>query len=814
MLSSYRVLDLADDRGIFAGRVLGDLGADVIKVEPPWGDPARRVGPFHHDKPGMESSLFWQLYAINKRSVALDVRSPEAREGLLRLVERADFLFESFRPGYMDELGLGYEALARVNPRLIYVAITPFGQTGPYRGYAATDLTGVALSGFMHLTGDEDRPPVRVTVPQFWTLGAAAGVAGAMVAHHQRLATGRGQYVDVSCQQAAARTLSHAPQYWDLNRVNLRRRGPFRPVGSRAMRVNWECADGYVNFIQPGGIVGGRNMAALCEWMDHEGFGDPLLSGTDFAEIGFGQISEELLAAMNGGLGRFFKARTKAQLAAGALERRVLLFPVNDPADVFAYPQLEARRYFQQVESPTGEPYKTLGLFVRSSARPLSIRRRAPLLGEHTNEVLGEAVVTSVAPKAPPVREAGANSEARRPFDDLKVLDFCWVVIGPMTTRYFADYGGDVIRVESAHRPDVLRNGEPFAGGVHGINRSGYYANYNSSKRSLTLNLADDRARALAFTLATEWADVVAENFTPGNMEKWGLGYEAIRAKNPNVIMFSASMLGRGGPFDAQPGFGPVLTALAGHTHFTGWPDRTPTSPYGAYTDFLIPHIALAAIVAALDHRAKTGEGQHLDLSQLEASLYFMGTPMVDYSANGRLTMRDGNRDPAMAPHAAYRCVGDDQWCTIACADEAQWRALCTAMGRPALADDLRFASLAARKANEATLDTEVEAWTSTRTPDSVMRSCVAAGVAAGVVLSPEGLFSDPQLTERGQFVYMDQAEMGSYASDGNAFVLSDAAPSYRPSPLLGEHTEQVCREVLGMSEDTYAELRDAGALT
>jgi benzylsuccinate CoA-transferase BbsE subunit len=215
-----------------------------------------------------------------------------------------------------------------------------------------------------------------------------------MVAHHQRLSSGRGQHVDVSCQQAAARTLSHAPQYWDLNQVNLRRRGPFRPVGSRAMRVNWECADGYVNFIQPGGVVGGRNMAALCAWMDEEGFGDPLLSATDFGQIGFGQISEELLESMNQGLGHFFQARTKAQLAAGALERRVLLFPVNDPADVFAYPQLEARRYFRLIESPTGEPYQTLGLFVRSSAKPLSIRRRAPLLGEHSTEVLGEVGVS------------------------------------------------------------------------------------------------------------------------------------------------------------------------------------------------------------------------------------------------------------------------------------------------------------------------------------------------------------------------------------------------------------------------------------
>jgi crotonobetainyl-CoA:carnitine CoA-transferase CaiB-like acyl-CoA transferase len=810
LLSSYRVLDLADDRGIFCGRVLGDLGADVIKIEPLTGDPARSVGPFHHDKQDDESSLFWQLYAINKRSVAMNIESLESRDAFLNLVYSADFLIESFKPGYLPSLGLGYDELANINPALIYVSISPFGQTGPYRDYEATDLTGMALSGFMHLTGDEDRPPVRATVPQFWTLGAATGAAGAMLAHHQRLASGRGQYVDVSCQQAAARTLSHAPQYWDMNQVNLRRRGPFRPVGERAMRVNWVCADGYVNFIQPGGVVGGRNMAALCAWMEEEGFGNPVLSATDFGAIGFGQISTELLEAMNQGLGAFFKAKTKAFLAEGALQRRVLLFPVNTPADIFAYPQLQARNFFQRIASPTGEPYETLGMFVKSSAKPLSIRRRAPMLGEHTSEVLSDL------PKRdePATVVPRSTLAAPLPFAGLKILDFCWVVIGPMTTRYFADYGADVVRVESGHRPDVLRNGEPFAAGQHGINRSGYYANYNSGKRSLTLNMADERAREIAFRLATEWADVVTENFTPGNMEKWGLGYDAISAKNPGVVMFSASMLGRGGPFDSQPGFGPVLTALSGHTHFTGWPDRTPTSPYGAYTDFLIPHIAVSAIIAALDHRKMTGQGQHLDLSQLEASLYFVGPPMMDFAANGRITARDGNRDPAIAPHSTYPCMGADSWCTIACTDDSRWRALCALMGVPALADDLRFAHLADRKANEAALDAEVGRWTSALTADQVMRQCVGAGIAAGVVLNPQGMFADAQLQHRNQFIFMNHAEMGRYASDGNSFTMSDATPLYTPAPLLGEHTEQICQEILGMTADEVQALLDANVLS
>jgi len=398
-------------------------------------------------------------------------------------------------------------------------------------------------------------------------------------------------------------------------------------------------------------------------------------------------------------------------------------------------------------------------------------------------------------------------------FDGLKVLDFCWVVIGPMTTRYFSDYGATVVRVESKHRPDVIRNGLPYAEGKAGINRSGYWANYNSGKMSMALNMADPRARALAFELATTWADVITENFTPGTIEKWGLGYDDISRLNPNVVMFSASMLGRGGPNDSQPGFGPVLTALAGHTHFTGWPDRVPVSPYGAYTDFLIPHMSIAAIIAALDHREVTGKGQHLDLSQLEASLYFLAPAVLDYTTNDRVTSRQGNSDSLMAPHNTYPCIGDDRWCAIACADDTQWKALATLLGQPELASDSQFATLGARKANEEALDALVGTWTAPQDANEVMRRCQEAGIAAGAVQDSRGLFSDPQLSHRGHFVFQDHPEMGRYASDGNCFTMSGTTPEYRRAPLLGEHTLHVLSQILGMSPERIAELQQDGVL-
>ena len=398
-------------------------------------------------------------------------------------------------------------------------------------------------------------------------------------------------------------------------------------------------------------------------------------------------------------------------------------------------------------------------------------------------------------------------------FQSLKVLDFCWVAIGPLITRYLADFGATVLRVESRSRLETLRIAQPFKDGVPGVNRSGYFSALNMGKFGFAVNMAKEGAPELMKRFVA-WADIVTENFTPGTMERWGLGYNDLRRIKPDVVMFSASMLGHGGPHSKQPGFGPVLTSLAGLSHLTGWPERAPNPPYGAYTDFLLPHLGVSAIVAALDHRQRTGEGTHIDLSQLEGSLQYLAPTLLDYQANGRIQSRIGNADPAMAPHAVYPCAGDDRWCAIACETDDQWRALCGILGRPALGSEPRYATLVGRKANEAELDALVSAWTSDKDAYDVMQRCQAAGVAAGVVQNCQDLFSDPQLVHRGHFVYLDHPEMGVHATDGNCFTLSESPAEYqRPAPLLGQHTHQLCREVLGMSDDEIAALESQGAL-
>ena len=400
-----------------------------------------------------------------------------------------------------------------------------------------------------------------------------------------------------------------------------------------------------------------------------------------------------------------------------------------------------------------------------------------------------------------------------RPLEGLKVLDFCWVAAGPMTTGYLVEYGATVVRIESHAHPDTLHNSPPFGSEGRGPNRSGYYANYNASKYAFGLNMAHPKAINIVKRFVA-WADLVTENFTPGTMEKWGLGYDELRTLKPEVILFSTSMLGRGGPYSRQPGFGPVLSSLSGMTGLTGWPDRAPTNPYGAYTDFVVPRLALPTIIAALDYRRRTGRGQHLDMAQLEAALHFMAPPMLQYALNGHEPERAGNRHPAAAPHGAYPCQGEDRWCTIACMTDAHWQALCQAMECPAWTQDERFATVLGRKAHEDELDARLGEWTQRWEADALMHALQQAGVPAGVVHTNRGVIEDAQLQHRGHFVYLDHPGVGRHPVQRSEFRLSQAAAEHRwAAPLIGQHTAQVCKEILGMSEDEIATLMAEGVL-
>ncbi|MEE3167400.1 MAG: CoA transferase [Chloroflexota bacterium] len=398
LLAPYRVLDLTDERGLLAGKILADLGADVVQIEPPGGNPARNIGPFYGDDPQPEKSLFWWAYAANKRSITLDLEQKDGQALLKKMVAEADFLVESFAPGYLDTLGLGYDVLAEINPKLVMVSITPFGQDGPYSNYQATDIVGMALGGFMYLTGDDDRAPVRISFPHFYLHGGAAGATAAMLAHTYRITSGQGQYVDVSCQQAVAKTLAHAPQIWDIEGAILKRMGVYRQTsGENRVRINWPCKDGYVNYMVQGGSVA-YSTRALLEWMKEDSFDTADLDAIDWEKMGYGAITPELMSQLGEPLGDFFKGHTRAELVQGSLDRRILLFPVATPSALQDHSQLEARGYFKELEHPElGATVQYPGAFVKSGDGEdiAGIYRRPPLIGEHNTVIFqGELGIT------------------------------------------------------------------------------------------------------------------------------------------------------------------------------------------------------------------------------------------------------------------------------------------------------------------------------------------------------------------------------------------------------------------------------------
>ncbi len=397
--------------------------------------------------------------------------------------------------------------------------------------------------------------------------------------------------------------------------------------------------------------------------------------------------------------------------------------------------------------------------------------------------------------------------------DGVKIADFAWVGVGPLTTQYLADYGATVVKVEWPGRPDTLRNTAPFKDNIAELDRGGLFNDFNSSKYVITLNMALPRGRAIARELV-QWADIVTDSFTPGVMKRFGLDYASVTAFRPDIVYFSTCMMGQTGPSGHLPGFGNLLSALSGWVHLTGWADREPVGPAGAWTDYMSHKVLATALLAALSHRRRTGQGVYIDQGQLEIGAFFAAPMLMDTATSGTHYDRMGNRAFLSAPHGVYPCRGDDRWCAIAVLTEEEWEALCRVMGDPATVSDPRFASASARKGNEDALDAIVSAWTRRHTPEEAMTSLQAAGVRAGVVASGKDLHEDPQLAHRQHFVELEHSTVGPYHCRNFGFRLSRTPSQPRwAAPSLGEHNLFVYREILGYSVDAIAELVSEGII-
>ncbi len=399
------------------------------------------------------------------------------------------------------------------------------------------------------------------------------------------------------------------------------------------------------------------------------------------------------------------------------------------------------------------------------------------------------------------------------PLDDVTVLDFMWVMAGPTATRVLADYGAQVVRIESTRRIDTARTLAPYHGGVPGPESSGIFQNLNVGKRMLTLDPSRPEGREVVLDLV-RWADVVTESFSPKAMRGFGLGYDALRAVKPDVIMLSSCLMGQTGPLASFAGYGNLAAAISGFSNLGGWPDRPPAGPFSAYTDYVSPRYITAAILAALEYRRRTGKGQHIDLSQAEASLHFLGPALLDYTVNGRVAGRVGNRDRDLVPHGVYPAAGTDRWVAIVVDGDAQWRALCEAMAQPALADDARFATVADRHAHTESLDATVAAWTSARDMHDTEALLQARGIAASAVQNSGELVADPQLLHREHFQQIPHAIHGTTTIETSRFHLS-RTPAHitGPAPTYGQDTHAILTEVLGYDDDRVTALVTAGVL-
>ena len=402
---------------------------------------------------------------------------------------------------------------------------------------------------------------------------------------------------------------------------------------------------------------------------------------------------------------------------------------------------------------------------------------------------------------------------ARLPLSDVKVLDFMWVLAGPGITRSMADYGATVIRIESTNRVDPTRTVGPFKDNNTGAEYSALFGNNNAGKLGLSLDLTKPEARAVVFDLV-RWADVVTESFSPKAMRAWGFDYESLRAVKPDIIMLSSCLMGQTGPLARFAGFGNLAAALCGFYNLVGWPDRSPSGPYSAYTDYIAPRFGLAAMMAALIHRKRTGQGQYIDQAQAESALQFLALPILDTVGSGRKYSPVANDDLEHAPHGIYPAAGEDRWVAIACRTDDHWRALCDAIGQPQLADDPRFATFAARREQRAELDRVIGEWTRLRTPLETEQMLQTRGVPAHTVQDSHDANRDPQLRHRDHFVRVNHAVAGETYVENSRFKLSRTpADVSRASPAIGQDSQYVFEKILGYSDDRISELVAGGVL-
>ncbi len=783
-LAGLRVLDLAGIEGQYVGRLLADMGADVIKVEPPAGDAARNLSPFAGGIRDPERSLVFANFNANKRSVVIDMESPDGLSAFKQLVATSDVLVETYPPGHLEARGAGAEVLGRINPSLVHVSLTPFGRDGPHSGYRALDLHVQAMGGMMMIQGDDERAPCMAPAQQGYQMASLHAAMGTMVALVARNRTGRGQLVEVSTQEVIANTFFQLVRYSALGEIERR---PGRGTNLPLVGI-YEARDGgWINVtpLTPGHIT------STFEWI-----GDPRFVGPEWLDRDHRQAHAEVIVeALTQHVAKF----DAAVFVDEAQARRIPCELVALPRDFAESPQLAFREYFKSFEHPAFGRHPMAGAPFRLSETPWEVTRPAPSLGQHTQEVLGEQ------PTAPVETSASAETPgpARLPLEGVRVVDFTRVWVGPYATRHLADYGAEVIKIESTLFDTNTRTGAvPMA------------ADLNRNKKSITLDLHHPEAQDLAKQLIAQ-SDIVVDNFAVNVMDRFGIGYDELRKVKPDIIQMSMPGWGSTGPWRDHVSYGGQVLSASGLGYLWGHPESPPSARAKfPYADFLVAvHGAFAALVA-LYYRQRTGVGQAVEVSQEEAMGHTMGVPLLDYFVNQNPGEPVGNRHADYAPHGVYPCRGDDAWAAIACTTDKEWQALRAALDEPDWMTDPELDTVDRRLARQDEVDALLSTWTIDKTPKQVMYLLQRAGVPATAVQNNEDVFHDPHLTARRYAVDLDHPDFGPLRHAGLTVRLSETpGRADLPSPALGQDNDDVFVGLIGLTADRVVELNDAKAI-
>jgi crotonobetainyl-CoA:carnitine CoA-transferase CaiB-like acyl-CoA transferase len=788
LLQGIRVVDLAAEPGQITGRILADLGAEVVKLEPRSGDPLRSVGPMIGDRQDSEASLRFAAWNAGKTSVAAD--ADDSR--IDALLAGADVVIDT--PGWP-----GAHALdpARA-PHAVWVRITPFGMAGPRSGWCATDLGVMAASGNMYSTGFPDRAPLRCSEPAAYAhVGPEAAIATL-----SGLASGRPQVIDVSIQETVI--VSNMGALWDYAR-DRGSRGSRAGARLGATREIWKCKDGWVSFGLRGGVARAPTYWKMTKILEAAGCSTPAWSQRDWDRFNQNKLTKEDIREIEAPLAAYFSGRTMAELYEMAAADNIMLATTNSPREMVSSSQLAARSMFGTLGSI--DQFPTRFALARGAVRPIEspgAKRAAPRLAEGPwPEWTPRGIAASDVATTP------NRSEDAGAWEGTKILEFGSGAAGPIASRFFAEHGATVIRIESRSRPEFLRTMAVAMESPYGVEGSGIFGALNVGKKSVALNLKDPGGLAVAKQLMG-WADLVLENFAPKAMRGFGLDYDSMVEELPDLLMVSACMNGQTGPHRNYPGFGSQGSALGGFTLLTGYPDREPVGPYATITDSLAPRYCATAMAAALLYHRRTGDGVHIDLSQVEAGQYALSPWLLDFAVNGTFIENMGNRSPRTAPHGAFPCLGDDRWIAIATWSDAQWARLAEMIGL----EDPSLASTAARLNRQDEVESALSAWTSTRSREQIASLLQAEGIEAVPVQDWQDVFEDPQLASRGHFERIEHAVLGDCWYQHNGFRLSGAQTHYtQPTPTLGEHNDEVLGELLGLSPHRIDQLRKSGGV-